>query len=171
MSLMPVYEFYCPSCHRIFNFMSRRIDTEKRPDCPKCGRPGLERRISLFAVSRKRPEEAEKDPEMPDIDESRMEQAMEEIAREADRMDEEDPRQMARLMRKLYDSTGLDMGAGMQEAMRRLEAGEDPEQIEEEMGDRLEEEDPFAGGLKKEGLKSLANRMRPPSVDDKLYDL
>ena len=31
---MPVYEFYCPDCHMIFNFLSRRIDTRKRPPPP-----------------------------------------------------------------------------------------------------------------------------------------
>ncbi|MHC4945101.1 MAG: FmdB family zinc ribbon protein [Planctomycetota bacterium] len=167
---MPVYEFYCPDCHRIFNFMSRRMNTTKRPDCPKCGRPKIERQVSLFAVSRGLKEEAD-EPDLPDLDEAKMERAMEELAGEADRIDEEDPKQMARIMRKLYGSTGMDMGPGMEEAMRRMEAGEDPDRIEADLGDVLESEDPFLGGGKKGKLRDLRKKITPPSKDDKLYDL
>lgn len=165
---MPVYEFYCPDCHMIFNFLSRRVNTHKRPDCPKCGRAEIERQVSLFAISKNRPE-ADEDG-MPDLDESRMEEAMMALANEAEGLDEDDPRQMARMMRKLYDATGLRLGDGMEEAIRRMEAGEDPDQIEEEMGDLLEEEDPFGEGAKK-GLKSLRRKFLRPAVDDTLYEL
>ncbi len=65
---MPVYEFYCPDCHRIFNFLSRTVNTEKQPDCPRCGRPRIERQVSLFAISKGRKEEPAGDS-MPDFDE------------------------------------------------------------------------------------------------------
>ena len=81
---------------------------------------------------------------MPDIDESRLEQAMQAMAAEAEGMNEDDPRQAARMMRKLYEVTGLQLGGGMEEAIRRMEAGEDPDQIEAELGDVLEGEDPLA---------------------------
>ena len=103
---------------------------------------------------------------MPDLDESKIEQAMHLIEREADHIDENDPRQTANLMRKLTDMTGLNLGPGMEEALRRMEAGEDPEQIENEMGDLLEE-DPIT-------LKEKASRIptkRPPQLDEKLYYL
>jgi putative FmdB family regulatory protein len=166
---MPVYEFYCSDCHRIFNFMSRRINTTKRPDCPKCSRKRLERRVSLFSVSKGLEESDNED--MPDIDESRLERAMEALAGEAENINEEDPRQVAGLMRKLFDSTGLDLGPGMDEAIRRMESGEDPDQIEEEMGDLLEGEDPLAGLGKKGGFKSIRRKYLPPSVDETLYEL
>jgi hypothetical protein len=95
---------------------------------------------------------------------------MGEIAREVDGLDEEDPRQMARLMRKLYDSTGLSLGEGVEEAIRRMEAGEDPEKIEEELGDQLDGDDPLLGmGAKK--LTRGMRRLRPPSVDETLYEM
>ena len=81
---------------------------------------------------------------IPDFDESKMEKAMNLLASEAEHMDEEDPRQAANLMRKLTDMTGLNLGPGMEEALHRMEAGEDPEAIEAEMGDLLEGEDPFS---------------------------
>ena len=149
----------------IFNFFSGSVNTEKRPICPKCKKIRLNRQISLFSSPRSRGEE--EDMPMPDMDESKMEQAMNLLAREADRVDENDPRQAANLMRKLTDMTGLDLGPGMEEALKRMEAGEDPEQIEEEMGDILEEEDPFS--LKEKSSRSI--RRRPPKVDEKLYEL
>ena len=162
---MPIYEFYCKECHMIFNFFSGSVDTEKRPMCPKCKKVTLERQMSVFAVSKNRGEED--DMPLPDMDESKMEQAMNLLAREAEHMDEDDPRQAANLMRKLTDMTGLDLGPGMEEALNRMEAGEDPEQIEAEMGGLLEGEEPFS---LKEKI-SRARKSRPPQVDEELYYL
>jgi putative FmdB family regulatory protein len=164
---MPVYEFYCPDCHMIFNFFSRRVNTEARPGCPRCARPQLDRQVSRFAISKGRKEE----DDMPDIDESRMERAMQALAAEAEGLDEDDPRQAARMMRKLYETTGMPLGPGMEEAIRRMEAGEDPEQIEAEMGDMLESEEPFAEGEMGKGLKALRKQSQRPQVDTTLYEL
>jgi len=149
----------------IFNFMARAVDTEKRPLCPKCKKTKLVRQMSVFATSRNRGEE--EDMPMPDLDESKMEQAMNMLAREAEHINEDDPRQAVDLMRKLSDMTGVNLGPGMEEALKRMEAGEDPEQIEAEMGDLLEEEEPFT--LKEKSAR--ARKKRPPSVDEKLYYL
>ncbi|MHC4179992.1 MAG: hypothetical protein ACYSWU_21005 [Planctomycetota bacterium] len=65
---------------------------------------------------------------------------------------------------------GLPLGKGMEEAMRRMEAGEDPNKVEQEMGDLLEEEEP----LLDEGtgsLRRLSRKLKPPDVDETLYDL
>ncbi len=178
---MPIYEFYCPECHRLFSFLSRRVDTEGRPPCPRCGRP-LTRRPSVFAVSRGRKEEpAEGKPEK-DLDDPRMEAAMEALAAEAEGIDENDPRQAARLMRRMFQATGTPVGGGMEEALRRMESGEDPEKIEAEMGDVFEQ-DPFGGeggaesGApegKAEGkgrLGRLRRELLPPTVDPTLYEM
>ena len=149
----------------IFNFFSSSVNVEKRPDCPKCGQKKLERQMSVFSSLRHKGEE--EDMPMPDIDESKMEQAMSLLAKEAENMNEDDPKQAANLMRKLTDMTGLDLGPGMEEALARMEAGEDPEQIEAEMGDLLENEDPFT--LKQKSGRSL--KTRPPAIDDQLYYL
>jgi len=163
---MPIYEFYCPDCHVVFNFFSKSINTEKRPSCPRCARERLDRRMSVFATPRNQGEEGE--TPMPDFDESKMEKAMSLLAREAEHMDEDDPRQAANLMRKLTDMTGLNLGSGMEEALSRMEAGEDPEAIEAEMGDLLEGEEPFA--FEKKSVGGLV-RYLPPEVDETLYDL
>lgn len=163
---MPIYEFFCPDCNMIFNFFSRSVNTDKRPLCPRCSKVKLHRRMSAFAMLKNRGEE--EDMPLPDIDESKMEQAMNLLAREAESVDEEDPRQAANLMRKLTDMAGLNLGPGMEEALSRMEAGEDPDKIEEELGDLLEEEDPFAP---KGGGRAGGRKPRPPRVDEKLYDL
>jgi len=169
---MPIYEFYCVDCHTVFNFLSRSINTTKRPACPRCARPKLERRVSRFAISKGQSKPPESDQGMPDLDESKMEQAMEALAGEAEGLDENDPRQMARLMRKLYEGTGLPLNEKMEEAVRRLEAGEDPEKIEEQMGDILDEDDPLLGGPGASGgLRGLSRKLRRPEVDETLYDL
>jgi hypothetical protein len=77
---------------------------------------------------------------------------------------------MGRMMRKLFHTAGLNLGAGMEEAMQRMEAGEDPERIEQEMGDVLEREAPFNASARP-SLKDLRRRLLPPRVDEKLYEL
>lgn len=161
---MPIYEFYCEDCNTVFNFFSRTVNTAKRPGCPKCKRKKLERQMSTFSKisGAKGQEDADDLP----IDEAKMEKAMGLLAREAEGINEEDPRQAANLMRKLSDVAGIGLGPGMEEALKRMEAGEDPEQIEAEMGDLLEAEEPFLLDGKK------GPRTRPaPKRDETLYDL
>jgi putative FmdB family regulatory protein len=178
---MPIYEFYCRHCHRVFSFLSRSVDTDRTPPCPRCQRDDLTRRASAFAISKGRREEAKPGGPEPDLDEARLEKAMQALAGEMDSLDENDPRQGAHLMRKLFAATGMPVGGGMEEALRRMEAGEDPEKIEEEMGDVLEE-DPFGGLLGGEGGEKepaegkprgpgRLRRMLPPSVDPELHEM
>lgn len=164
---MPIYEFYCEPCNTIFNFFSRAVNTTKKPVCPRCRKRRLTRRMSAFAVTGK----AKEDGGMEDLpfDESRMEKAMQTLAGEAESISEDDPRQAANLMRKLTDMTGLELGPGMTEALRRMERGEDPDQIEAEMGDLLEGEDPFVLPGKKGGKPG--GRRPAPQRDETLYDL
>jgi len=162
---MPIYEFFCPDCNTVFNFFSSRINTEKRPDCPGCGRRELERMMSSFAVIGRASEE---DDPLAGLDESKMEKAFEGLMREAEHVNEDDPRQMATLMRRFSEQTGISLGEPMQEAIARMEAGEDPDQIEREMGDLLEDDDMFSiEGMK----KKIRSGPRPPRHDDKLYEL
>ena len=164
---MPIYEFYCEDCHIIFNFFSRSVNTTKKPKCPKCKERTLTRQISLVAFTGKAKEDGDLD-DLP-FDEGKMEQAMRMLASEADKINEDDPKQAANLMRKLTDMTGLKLGDGMDEALRRMEKGEDPEQLEAEMGDLLEEEEPFA--LPEKKIKETKIKRQEPLRDETLYDL
>ncbi|MFH0997762.1 MAG: zinc ribbon domain-containing protein [Pseudomonadota bacterium] len=164
---MPIYEFYCKNCNTLFNFYSKTINTSKTPLCPKCRNHALSRQMSAFAFTGK----AREDSGMDDLpfDESKMEQAMQMLAGEAENINEDDPRQAADLMRKLTNMTGMELGPGMQEALRRMESGEDPEQIESEMGDVLGEEEPFQLSGKKGRI--APGKQKAPFRDDTLYDL
>jgi len=168
---LPVYEFYCSDCHVIFNFLSRRVNTDKHPACPRCAKPGLERQVSRFAFSRGRDQEPGAEG-MPDLDEQQLEKAMLSLAGEMEGIDENDPRQMARFMRKVSDATGMKLGDGFEEAMRRLESGDDPERIEEELGTLFDEENPLGESpFSRQGVRSWRRKCLPPGQDEKLYVL
>jgi putative FmdB family regulatory protein len=162
---MPIYEFYCNTCNVIFNFFSSRVNTAKKPDCPRCGQKELARRISTFATIGKAKEDGG-DP-LAGLDETKMERAFESLMREAEHVNEQDPKQMASLMRRFTSQTGINLGGSMEEALSRMEAGEDPEQVEKDMGD-LFGEDNLSFELIK---KKVSRENRPPIHDEKLYEL
>lgn len=164
---MPIYEFYCKYCNTLFNFFSKTVNTRKKPKCPKCKTKILERQISLVAFTGR----AKEDSDMDDLpfDGNQMERAMQMLASEADKINEDDPKQAANLMRKLSDMTGIKLGDGMDEALRRMEKGEDPEQVEAELGDILENEDPFS--LPEKKGTHLKTKHTEPLRDETLYDL
>jgi putative FmdB family regulatory protein len=141
---MPIYEFACPKCRKIFNFLSKRINPDRLPVCPKCGNKKMTKQVSRFAMSKGLKEPAAKGPEdeggqaMPDMDDPRVERAMMEMERDMEHMDENNPKHMAHMMRKMKDLMPPgSMPKEIDVAIKRLEAGEDPEKIEEDMGDVL----------------------------------
>lgn len=147
---MPIYEFACPKCRRIFSFLSKRMNPDRLPVCPKCGNKKLSKQVSRFAMSKglKEPtaktESAGGEPPMPDLDDPRVERAMMEMERDMDHLDENNPKHMAHMMRKMKDlMPSGSMPKELDIAIRRLEAGEDPEKIEADMGDVLGD---FMGG-------------------------
>jgi putative FmdB family regulatory protein len=159
---MPIYEFACPKCRRIFSFLSKRMNPDRSPVCPKCGNKKLEKQLSRFAMTRGLAEPApgnglgDEGP-MPDLDDPRVARAMAEMERDLEHLDENNPKHMAQMMRKMKDI--LPPGSMPKEldiAIKRLEAGEDPEKIEEDMGDVLGdlmggEGEGGAGGYAKDG--------------------
>jgi putative FmdB family regulatory protein len=161
---LPIYEFYCKGCNTVYKFLSRKVNTDTIPDCPTCKDVKLNRKVSLFAPLSDRKEDSDG---MPPVDEGKMEKAMSMLVKEAGTMNEDDPRHAAQLMRKLTDATGLKMSGGMEEALSRMEKGEDPEKIEREMGDILESEDPFTAG----GKGKRTQKHPGPYIDETLYEL
>ena len=139
---MPIYEFACPKCRKIFNFLSKRINPDRIPVCPKCGNERMTKEVSRFAMPRgvkepaAQPEGAE--GPAPDFDDPRMERAMMDLERDMEHLDENNPKHMAHIMRKMKDvmPPGT-MPKELDVAIKRLEAGEDPEKIEADMGDVL----------------------------------
>jgi putative FmdB family regulatory protein len=139
---MPIYEFACPDCRRIFSFLSRKLKPAGPPACPKCGRRKMIKQVSSFAMPRGLSEPSAgagsaPDP-MPDLDDPRVARAMSEMERDMEHLDENNPRHIAQMMKKMKDL--MPAGSVPKEldiAIKRLEAGEDPEKIEADMGDVL----------------------------------
>jgi putative FmdB family regulatory protein len=168
---MPIYEYACPKCRVIFNFLSKRINPNRTPSCPKCGNKKMTKQVSRFAMSRKlkepaaKPEGPEETGPMPDMDDPRVERAMSEMERDMEHLDENNPKHMAHMMRKMKDI--MPPGTVPKEldvAIKRLEAGEDPEKIEEDMGDLLGD---LMGGPDEEGGMGGGG---PYTHDSGLYD-
>jgi hypothetical protein len=175
---MPIYEFFSPRNNTVYAFFARSaIDADTVPRCPDNPEYPMRRIMSGFAViGRAREPGSEGGDE--DLDDPRMEAAMAELEREMAGMDEEnpDPRKMGQLMRRMAELTGERMPDVMEEMIGRLEAGEDPDKLEEEYGDLPELEEFGEGGEAGEGdagerRKALLRRLRGPVRDPQLYEL
>ena len=158
---MPIYEFLCESCNRIFSFHSFKVDPDKIPTCPKCEAEDLKRVPSRFGVSAGSKTAAEGGGD--DFDDPGLEREMMKLASDLEGMDENDPRQMAAAVRKMTELAGEPVTPAMEEMIRRLEAGEDPERIEEDLGDAIESEMGDEGGGGFGGA--------PPTRDEGLYPM
>jgi putative FmdB family regulatory protein len=141
---MPIYEFACPHCRVIFSFLSKRMKQDRLPTCPKCGGQKMTKQVSRFASPKGLSEPAAKpeaeggEPPMPDFDDPKIMRAMSDMERDMEHLDENNPKHMAYMMRKMKDVLPAGtMPKELDVAIKRLEAGEDPEKIEEDMGDVL----------------------------------
>jgi putative FmdB family regulatory protein len=163
---MPIYEYLCPDCNRIYSFLSQAYNPDKTPTCPKCGGSRLTKEISRFAFVRGGGAEggagaaAGAEGGGPDpLDDPRIEREMMQLMAQAENLDESDPRQLGRLMRRMSEISGEPLDGEMEEAVRRLEMGEDPERIEDDMGDVLGTGTDMGGGY------------GAPDYDDDLYSM
>src|SRR6266404_5710131 len=106
---MPIYEYACPKCRVIFNFLSKRLSPDRLPVCPKCGNKRMTKQVTRFAMSRGLKEPTgnqgsdEGGPPMPNFEDPRVERAMMELERDMEHLDENNPRHMAQMMRKMKD--------------------------------------------------------------------
>jgi putative FmdB family regulatory protein len=115
---MPLYEYRCRNCHRRVTLL-RSFSDDSEPRCPECQSEDLVRLISRVAVLRS--------------EESRLE-SLADPSGLAD-LNENDPRSVARWMRKMSEETGENMGPEFDEMVGRLESGENPEDIKRSMGE------------------------------------
>jgi hypothetical protein len=131
---MPIYEFFCPDNNKIYSFFARSLAySGVQPRCPDGAKFRMERMVSSFSVTGR----AREEPPAGSVDDPTLDLAMAEMEREFDGMnpDNPDPRQVARMLRKLTKASGEAMPEQMEEMMRRLEGGEALEKLEAEFGD------------------------------------
>lgn len=100
----------------------------------------MHKQMSRFAMVKGLKEPSAKtegeDDAMPDFDEAKMEKVMSELERDMGHLDENNPKHLAHMMNKMKEAMPPgSIPKEMDEAIRRLEKGEDPEKIEQDMGD------------------------------------
>lgn len=105
---------------------------------------------------------------MAGMDESKMEEAFGSLMQDAEGMREDDPRQMASLMRSFTEKTGMNLGDTMEEAISRMETGEDPHHVEQDLADRLEGDELFS--FEKTKVEATSRKSVVLKRDEKLYE-
>ncbi len=163
---MPIYEFYCATCNKLLNFFARRVDTTTLPACPHCGE-ALSRQVSHFATVKS----GDFSDELGDapFDESRMQDAVERFGDNLDALGEsEDSQKSAKMMRQFSEASGLGFNRDIQDAIQRLERGEDPDAVSSDMDSILDSgADPFAPGDR----GRASPRLFTPIKDPTLYEM
>lgn len=184
---MPIYEYYSPDTNKIYSFYAKTLAQGQRvPKCPDDPEARMVKLVSAFAIGSHGksdfPESAGAETAGEAPDDARLEAAMSAMEREFANVDENDPRAMARMMRRMAELSGEKLDEPMEEAVRKLEEGADPESIEEQLADvfgdgEMDEGDAFdrpptdaASATKEPKTRFKPTRRRPPTRDPKLYD-
>ena len=115
---MPIYEYRCRRCGRRTSLLLLSYKERAEPICPRCGSKDLARIMSRFATVRS--------------EESRLEAMADDPSLAG--VDENDPRSVARFMKKMGrefgDELGDDFAAAVEEA-EEAEAAEEPPPADE----------------------------------------
>lgn len=105
---MPIYEYRCRSCRRRVQILTLRVSESPEEVCQHCGGTELDRLMSRFA--------------MPRSEESRLDALGD--PSQLSGLDENDPRSVARWMRKMGRELGDEVaGAELDQAVEELESG------------------------------------------------
>lgn len=114
---MPNYDFRCLNCKRRFTIFLTYSEYGVRPvACPHCSSTEVQRQIGRVRFARS--------------DDSRMEDFADPSSLAGL---EDDPRALGRMMRQMSAESGEDLGPEFDEVVGRLEAGQNPEDIEKSM--------------------------------------
>jgi hypothetical protein len=198
---MPIYEYYCPDNHRIYQFFAKTLAQGRSiPQCPDNPAYRMRKMLSSFAITGAQRKSKEgkgtsdlgndtQGAALPGTDDSldnpRMEAAMGEMEKEMSSIDENDPRSMGRMMRRMSELTGEKMEGEMEEVVRKLEEGMDPDKLEDQLGGAFGDEgpgddDPYGMGGEPPGGTTTKDPKEPrhrykirrgaPTRDPKLYD-
>jgi putative FmdB family regulatory protein len=122
---VPIYEYRCADCRRRMSVFFRTFAEAEQgqPTCTHCGSQHLTRLVSRVRVIRSEESRLDDLSDMDDFPD----------------IDENDPRSLGRWMRKMSEETGEDLGPEFDEVVGRLEAGENPEEIEKSMPELMGE--------------------------------
>ena len=116
---MPIYEYRCSACQRKVTILTLRASAEPDEVCDRCGSRDLTRLMSRFAMLRSEGDR---------LDDLADPSALGDL-------DENDPKSMARWMRKMGRELGDDAGEDFDEMVDGLEAGEGDDDADGDPGD------------------------------------
>ncbi len=117
---MPTYDYRCQNCSNRVGIYQSYADYGVKPvACPLCGSAKLTRIIGRVRIAKS---------------EDRRLEDMSDPSFLGD-VDEDDPKSLARAMKKMGQEMGEDLPPEFGEITDRLESGEDPEAIEKSMPD------------------------------------
>lgn len=98
---MPIYEYHCKACGKTSSFLLLRATEEIEPYCKHCGSADVGRVISRVMIRKS--------------DEKRMESLLDPSALGG--IDENDPRSVEKLMKRMGSEFGDELGEGFEEEM------------------------------------------------------
>ena len=109
---VPIYEYECQGCRRRMSVLVRSLAHQASPRCSRCGSADMSRLMSRFSTVKS--------------EDARLE-SLADPAQYGD-LDENDPKSVARFMKRMGQEMGEDLGddldAAMDEAMAEGDGGE-----------------------------------------------
>jgi len=181
---MPIYEFFSPETRKIYSFFARSIAyANEIPLCPDGSKFKMEKMFSAFSITGPGKEidseevssgESEAEDPFAGMSQDKANLVMQELENAMGGMDEDnpDPRQMGSLMRKMSELTGESMDEPMEEVVRKLEEGMNPDELEERMGDLDADETENSSDSENSNDSKLKRLFRKRKMfrDPKLYE-
>lgn len=106
--MVPIYEYECQGCRRRVSLLVRSLSSPFSPRCPRCGGVELSRLMSRFATVKS--------------EDARLE-SLADPSQYSD-LDENDPKSVARFMKKMGQEMGEDLGDDLDAAMEEASSEE-----------------------------------------------
>ena len=110
---MPIYEYRCRQCKKVSAILVR--SASRKPACKHCGSESVDKIISSFAVVRGLNRGLEDD--------------YDNMQRKLEGVDQDNPRSLAKLARKMQAEGGEDRGPEFNTMVERMEGGEMPAEM------------------------------------------
>ncbi|HUS14709.1 MAG TPA: zinc ribbon domain-containing protein [Chloroflexia bacterium] len=142
---MPIYEYRCPDCQRRVSLFYRTVSAAQAEGgnavCPNCQGHNLQRLISRVSyIKAGNLGDSENVGGMTTADDLDNEEQYGSYGNDPEGfgemlkgVDEDDPRSVARWARNMQRQTGEDLGPEFDTALNRIEAGEDPDRVMDDL--------------------------------------
>lgn len=104
---MPIYEYKCHDCGRIFDLLIRTDGPANEPHCKHCDSVALKRLVSRPGLVRSK------------------------SSTDGGELRAVDPRRAVENMSRTYEQSGIDPGRGFEEVAKRVAAGDSPQELKE----------------------------------------